>query len=240
VTPSPARPVVRRAVLLVLGVAMLAVAAALLPLHALPAAVAHLGPVAPVAGIALGTALLMALVPRTPISVACGLIFGAGLGVVCALATMAVAAAATFLAGRLLGRDFAQLAERSGGHFLLRHSGHRAGRAWDRVERWIAREGTLAVAAVRSFPLAPYGLVGYAYGASGVRVRDYALGSLIAGTPSAVAYALLGAAVGGAGHNPLTYTLLPLGLVLTAIVAVRTRLRARSASRPVASATGQT
>jgi uncharacterized membrane protein YdjX (TVP38/TMEM64 family) len=220
---------VRRAVLFVLGVAMLAVAAALLPLHALPAAVAHLGPVAPVAGIALGTALLVALVPRTPITVACGLIFGAGLGVVCALAITAMAAATTFVAGRLLGREF-----------LLRHSGHLAGRAWDRIERWIAREGTLAVAAVRSFPLAPYGLVGYGYGASGVRVRHYALGSLIAGTPSAVAYALLGAAVGGAGHNPLTYALLPAGLVLTAIVAVRTRLHARSASRPVASATGQT
>ena len=211
-----------------LGIAALAVAAALLPLHSLPAAVGELGPVAPVVGVALGTALLMALVPRTPISVACGLIFGAGLGVACALATTAVAAATTFLAGRLLGREF-----------LLRHAGHRTGRTWDRVERWIAREGTLAVAAVRSFPLAPYGLVGYAYGASGVRVRHYALGSLIAGTPSAVAYALLGAAVGGAGHNPLTYVLLPFGLILAAVVTIRTRLRLRAEAAAAGDASGR-
>jgi uncharacterized membrane protein YdjX (TVP38/TMEM64 family) len=162
----------------------------------------------------------MALVPRTPISVACGLIFGAGVGVVCAITVMAVAATATFVAGRLLGRELVLRA-------MQRLGGGRAARVWDRLEGWITSEGALAVAAVRSFPLAPYGLVGYAYGASGVRARDYALGSLLAGTPSAVAYALLGATIAGAAHNPLTYALLPFGLILAASVAIRTRVRAR-------------
>jgi uncharacterized membrane protein YdjX (TVP38/TMEM64 family) len=212
-------------VALVVGVATLAAAAALLPLHDLPEAVSRLGPLAPVTGVAVGAALLSALVPRTPVSVACGLIFGAVVGVSCAVAVTVVAGTATFVAGRLLGHDFVSGTAQGLG-------GHRAGRAYDRVQRWITSEGILAVAAVRSLPLGPYGLVGYAYGASAVRVRDYAVGSALAGTPSAVTYALLGAAV-GTGRDAGPLTLLPLGItiLLTASVALRTRNRLRAAAR---------
>jgi uncharacterized membrane protein YdjX (TVP38/TMEM64 family) len=194
---------------LVVAVAVLAVTALLLPLHAIPAAVAGLGVVAPLAGVAVGAALLVALVPRTPVSVACGLLFGAGLGTACALAVALLAAALTFTAGRLLGREFVVA---------------RAGRHWQRLEQWVAREGVLAVAAVRALPLGPYGLVGYAYGASGVRVRDYVLGTVMAATPSAVTYALLGAAIASPGAlSPLTFVPLAFGLLLSAAVAIRTR-----------------
>lgn len=209
----------RRVVVLLLGVAALATAAAVLPLHTVPEAVAGLGAGAPAVGVIIGAALIAALVPRTPISVACGLIFGATLGTVSALAVMVVAATVTFGAGRTLGRDY--LVGRA-----QRHSGRRLGRAWGLLERWVEREGILAVAAVRSLPLAPYGLVGYAYGASGVRVRDYAIGTVLAGTPSAVTYALLGAAVGAAGEaSPVTLLPLAIGILLVASVAVRTRVR---------------
>jgi uncharacterized membrane protein YdjX (TVP38/TMEM64 family) len=199
-------------IVLVLTVAALGAAAFLLPLHAIPAAVQQLGPLAPVAGVVVGAALLVALVPRTPISIACGLLFGTVIGAVCALALAVVAATVTFVVGRVLGREF-----------VIR----KAGRRWHRLERWIAREGVLAVAAVRAFPLGPYGLVGYAYGASNVRVRDYTLGSILAGTPSAVTYAMLGAAIGGAGAaSPLTLVPLATALVLAAVVAARTRRHA--------------
>ena len=198
----------RRVLALVVAVAALALTAFLLPLGSVPAAVARLGVAAPVAGIAVGAALLVALVPRTPVSVACGLLFGAGLGTVCALAVALVAAALTFVAGRWLGREF-----------VIRQ----AGRRWQRLEQWVAREGVLAVAAVRALPLGPYGLVGYAYGASGVRVRDYVLGTTIAATPSAVTYALLGAAIAGpSALTPLTFVPLAFGLLLSATVALRT------------------
>ena len=205
-------------VALVVGIAALATTAVLAPLHAVPEAVGRLGPAAPVAGVIVGAGLLMALVPRTPVSVACGLLFGATLGSACALAVMAVAAAATFAAGRLLGQAFLS-------RWAERVAGRRIGRSWATLDRWISREGMLAVAAVRSLPIAPYGLVGYAYGASAVRVRDYAVGSLLAGTPTAVTYALLGAAVGAAGEaSPLTLLPLAIGTLLTATVAVRTRI----------------
>jgi uncharacterized membrane protein YdjX (TVP38/TMEM64 family) len=203
-----------RLIILVLAVAAMATIAFLLPLRTMPASVHQLGVLAPVAGVVVGAALLMALVPRTPISLACGLLFGAGLGMVCAIVLTVIAASITFVLGRTLGRDFAV---------------RRAGRRWQRLERWVAREGVLAVAAVRSLPLAPYGLVGYAYGASGVRFRDYGLGTLLAGTPSAVTYALLGAAMSGAATaSPLTMVPLACGLVLAAVVAIRTRRHARA------------
>jgi uncharacterized membrane protein YdjX (TVP38/TMEM64 family) len=59
-------------------------------------------------------------------------------------------------------------------------------------------------------------------------VRHYALGTLIAATPSAIVYSLLGAALGGAAAPPLAFVLLPFGLVLTTFVAWRTRAHVRA------------
>jgi uncharacterized membrane protein YdjX (TVP38/TMEM64 family) len=211
----------RRLGALVASVAALAAAAWAAPLDAIPDAVARLGPAAPVAGVLLGASLLIGLVPRTPISVACGLLFGPTTGSICALAVTMVAAAVTFLAGRILGRQGIQ-------HWAHRAAGRRGGRAWAAIEQWIAREGVLAVAAVRSLPLAPFGLVGYAYGASGVRVRDYAVGTLLASSPSAVTYALLGAAVVAEDAAPFTLLPLVIGVALSTAVALRTRRHLRA------------
>jgi uncharacterized membrane protein YdjX (TVP38/TMEM64 family) len=188
--------------LLVLTVAALAAIALWLPLEALPEAVGRLGVLTPVAAVGIGATLLVALIPRTPVSLACGLLFGTVLGAACALAVALVAATVTFVLGRWLGRDFVA---------------RRAGRHWSGLELWIVREGVLAVAAVRAVPLGPYGLAGYAYGSSRVRVRDYALGTCIAATPSAVSYAALGAAVAGTGRlNAPALVPLALGLLLSA------------------------
>jgi uncharacterized membrane protein YdjX (TVP38/TMEM64 family) len=51
------------------------------------------------------------------------------------------------------------------------------------------------VVVVRLLPIAPFGLVGYAYGTSSVRVRHYLLGTAIGSAPSAFSYATIGAAV---------------------------------------------
>ena len=185
-----------------------------MPLREIPEYVRTLGALAPVAGVTVGAALLVALVPRTPISLACGLLFGAAAGAVCALLVALLAAAVTFAAGRWLGRDFAV---------------RRAGRHWHRLEGWISRVGWLAVAAVRALPLGPYGLSGYAYGASNVRVRHYTIGTLVAAVPSAVSYALLGAAVARPGPMTL-WSLLPLGIALLLSAAIV--VRARRARRP--------
>jgi uncharacterized membrane protein YdjX (TVP38/TMEM64 family) len=210
----------RRLTVLILAVAGLAVTAWFLPLHDIPELVARLGPVAPVVGVVVGAALLVALVPRTPVSLACGLLFGAAAGAVCALLVALIAATVTFIAGRALGRDF-----------VIRHAGPR----YARLESWITREGTLAVAAVRALPIGPYGLSGYAYGASAVRARHYALGTLISAAPSAVSYAMLGAVVAGPGQmRPLSLLPLVVGLALSAAVLLRTRSATRGRAARVA------
>jgi uncharacterized membrane protein YdjX (TVP38/TMEM64 family) len=185
--PRPAEPITRsrignraRFVVLTAGIAALVVLALLLPLERLPAAADALGPAAPVIAVLTGATLLAALVPRTAISLACGALFGAFAGPAVALATALAGAIITFFAGRLLGREF--LASRG----WVR---------WQRLDAWLSRRGVLAIATVRFLPLGPYGLVGYVYGTTSVRLLPYLLGTLIGATPSAIWYALIGAAV---------------------------------------------
>lgn len=205
----------RRLAILLTAVVALAALAWWLPLRSLPEQVGALGPLAPMVGLGVGALLLAALVPRTPVSLACGLLFGPWLGSAVALGAAVVAAAVTFVAGRALGRDFV--------------AGH-AGPRFARVDAWVSREGLLAVAALRSLPIGPYGLAGYVYGASGVRVRDYVLGTLVAALPSSVSYALLGAGLAG-GFDPMSLVPLAFGLVLSAVLVVRAR-RASAPGRP--------
>jgi uncharacterized membrane protein YdjX (TVP38/TMEM64 family) len=203
----------RRAALLVLMVAGLAAVAAWLPLPPFGDAVRGLGGWAPVVAVAAGCALLVALVPRTPISLACGVLFGPVAGSLLALAVALTAATLTFVAGRLLGRDF-----------VARY----AGRRLIEFQGWLRDEGVLAVAALRSLPLGPYGLTGYVYGASTARARDYFLGTLIAATPSAISYAILGALIAAPGDvPPLAFVPLGMGLAFSVIVLFRTRRRVR-------------
>jgi uncharacterized membrane protein YdjX (TVP38/TMEM64 family) len=167
------RPGWLRLATLVLTVAALAAAAAWLPLDD----IAHR--INPVAAVGLAALLLCILIPRTAISLLCGVLFGAWAGAAWALTAALVAAVVTFIAGRWAG------------HELL---ARRAGDRLRRIDGWLARRGLLAVVVVRMLPLAPFGFVGYAYGASSVHFRHYFLGTAIGATPSAISYATIGAA----------------------------------------------
>jgi uncharacterized membrane protein YdjX (TVP38/TMEM64 family) len=215
---TPART---RFVVLVALIAVLAAAVALLPLHRIPDATADLGAWGPPAAIALGALLLAALVPRTAISIACGALFGAIGGGFVALAAAIVAFVVTFVIGHWLGRD--AVAARTGGRIAT-------------LDTWLNRTGLLSVIVVRLLPIAPYGLVGYAYGTTSVRVRNYVLGSLIGATPSAFTYAAVGAAAVRPGAVSLvTFAPAAAGFVVTAVAAIywyRTgRRRATEAKR---------
>ena len=194
-TPAPACPVptqmgwqrrlVRFGVLAVV-VAALAVAAAMLPLREIADLVAALGPAAAVAIAVVGGLLLSVLVPRTAITLACGALLGAG-------------DRRGHRAGR--GRD------RRGRHLLRRPLGRpgrarrQAGGRLHRLDGWLNRRGLSAVLLVRFLPLAPFGLIGYAYGTTSVCRKRYLLGTTLASIPSAVTYAVIGAAVAAAGRD---------------------------------------
>jgi uncharacterized membrane protein YdjX (TVP38/TMEM64 family) len=203
----------KRLIALVILIAALAVGAVLLPLYRIPDAVSHMGPWAPVAGVAIGAVLLCALVPRTAVSLASGLLFGPISGGLVALAAGMIAAAATFAISRVLGRDAVAALE---------------GERMARLDAWLARRGMLGVAVVRMMPLAPFGLVGYAYGTTSVRWFNYIGGTFIGATPSAFTYAAVGAAVvePGATHW-LTFLPAGLGLVVAACAFVYWRRTGR-------------
>jgi uncharacterized membrane protein YdjX (TVP38/TMEM64 family) len=209
---------VRRLLLLGGTVAALAGAAALLPLETIPRAAASLGSAGPAAAVAGGALLMAALVPRTAISMACGALFGALGGFWCALAAALLGAVVTYAAGRWAGHDF--LAARAGGRL-------------HRLDGWLARRGLLAVVVVRLLPLAPYGLVGYAYGATSVRRRHYFAGTLIGATPSCFSYATIGAAVVAPGTlSAVTFVPAALGMLVSSAAAWHWRRSARRTTAP--------
>jgi uncharacterized membrane protein YdjX (TVP38/TMEM64 family) len=199
----------------VLGVVVagLAVAASVLPLREIGDAVVALGPAAAVAVAVVGGLLLSVLVPRTAITLACGALLGAATGAAAALAAAVIAAIATYYAGRWAGRGAL---------------GAKAGGRMQRLDGWLNRRGLSAVLLVRFLPLAPFGLIGYAYGTTSVCRKRYLLGTTLASIPSAVTYAVIGAAVTAPGEmNPLTLAPALIGFSLTTTIVVRWRRAAR-------------
>ena len=198
---------------LALVIGGLAAAAAVLPLRDIANAVLDLGHAAPVAIAVVGGLLLSVLVPRTAITLACGALLGAAMGAVTALAAAIIAAAATYYAGRWAGRGV--LHARAGGKLA-------------RLDGWLNRRGLSAVLLVRFLPLAPFGLIGYAYGTTSVCRKRYLLGTTLASIPSAVSYAVIGAAVANPhGINPLTLAPALIGFGLTTTIVWRWKRSAR-------------
>jgi uncharacterized membrane protein YdjX (TVP38/TMEM64 family) len=204
-----------RFAVLALVVGGLAAAASTLPLREVSDAVLALGPAAAVAIAVVGGLLLSVLVPRTAITLACGALLGPVTGAGAALAAAVLAAIATYWAGRWAGRG--AFAARSGGRL-------------DRLDGWLNRRGLSAVLLVRFLPLAPFGLIGYAYGTTSVCRKRYLLGTTLASIPSAVTYAVIGAAVTAPGEmNPLTLAPALIGFALTTTIVVRWRRAAKRA-----------
>jgi uncharacterized membrane protein YdjX (TVP38/TMEM64 family) len=163
-------------VTLLAGLAVAAIATGLRP-SALAESAARLGGLGPVLAVFASGVLLAALVPRTVVATAAGLLLGPVAGAASVLAGAAIGATLAFGVGRWLGRDFA----------LTR-------RPVDRIDGWLAARGFVGVLTVRLLPIAPFGLVSYAFGTTGVRLRPYLIATILSATPSTVLYASLGAA----------------------------------------------
>ncbi|MFI1193816.1 TVP38/TMEM64 family protein [Micromonospora sp. NPDC020750] len=181
----------------------------------------RLGGLAPVAAVGGGALLLVALVPRTFITLASGAIFGALEGAAYALGAALLAAALGFTVGRLLGREF--VADRVRGRLA-------------RLDGWFARQSVLGVITVRLLPIAGFGLVSYGYGTTGARVLPFLAGSVLASAPTAFGYAALGAAATSPG-DVNWYAAAPagLGLIASAVLIHRwwhTERRRRHAPPP--------
>jgi uncharacterized membrane protein YdjX (TVP38/TMEM64 family) len=207
----------------VLGVVVggLAAVAAVLPLREISDAVMMLGRGGAAVAIAVvGGLLLSVMVPRTAITLACGALLGAATGAAASLAAAVLAAVATYYAGRWAGRGALQA---------------KSGSKLARLDGWLDKRGLSAVLLVRLLPLAPYGLVGYAYGTTSVCRKRYLLGTTLAAIPSAISYAVIGAAVTKPHEmSPLTLAPAIVGFALTTAIVWRWKRSGRRPAAPVA------
>ncbi|HIV56898.1 MAG TPA: VTT domain-containing protein [Candidatus Stackebrandtia faecavium] len=222
----------RRFALLVALVAALGIAALIVPLpspDSIRRFVAELPAIPGFFAVFAVALALLCMVPRTFVSITCGLIFGWLHGFVYVLCGGLLAAGVAFALGHWLGRDF--IADR-----MDRWSSGTRGRRlqwWQRcasrVERsivwtdsWIARHGVVGMWAARVLPISHFGLLSYACGAVSVRFRHFVAGTGIGSTPGALGYTAVGSAVIGEGGLPLAMAIMMglniVGLGVTAIV----------------------
>lgn len=141
------------------------------------------GPLLPVAFFAVHVLVTIAPFPRTVFTVSAGLLFGPILGVTLAVSATAVSAVLALLIVRYLGREWVGA--------RLTHPSVKA------VDDRLARRGWLAIGSLRMIGAIPFSIVNYCAGVSSVRVRHFALATLIGVIPGTVSLVVLGDALTG-------------------------------------------
>ena len=115
------------------------------------------------------------VVPVTAIITVTVLAFGPILGFFYALIGMTASALVTFGIGHLLGR-----------HSIQRLAGSRL----NHLSRRLAQKGILAVVVIRIMPIAPFTIVNLVAGASHIRFRNFALGTVLGELPGLLGLAI--------------------------------------------------
>jgi len=157
------------------------------------------GPAAAVAGLTLGLVLAVPLMFLTLVAVAAyGPLAGSGYVVAGAL----LSAALSYGIGLFLGREVVE---------------RLAGPRVNLLSRRLARQGLLAVIAVRLVPVAPFAVVNMVAGASHIRLRDLLLGSAVGVLPGTLAVALFLEQIQAALRSPTPWTFALAGLTVLLI-----------------------
>lgn len=166
----------------------------------------------------------VAFLPGSILTLGAGVVFGLVMGSLYVFIGATIGATAAFLVGRYLAR----------GWVIKKISGNPKFRA---VDVAVGREGLKIVLLTRLSPVFPFNLLNYAYGVTGVTLKDYILGS-IGMIPGTIMYVYLGslagnlAAIGTSSQpdNPgLQWVIRIIGLVATVTVTVYITKVARQA-----------
>jgi len=121
--------------------------------------------------------------PGSPLTLGAGALFGVVQGTIVVSIGSTLGAAAAFLAGRFLARDW--VAHKVEGN-----------RTFRTIDGAVGNQGFKIVFLTRLSPVFPFNLLNYAFGLTSVRFRDYFLASWIGMFPATVLFVYLGAAVG--------------------------------------------
>jgi uncharacterized membrane protein YdjX (TVP38/TMEM64 family) len=183
-----------------------------------------LGLIGGLAFIAIYILATVAFLPGSMLTLGAGVVFGIWLGTIYVFIGATLGAIAAFLVGRYLARDWVS-------QKIARNQ------KFEAIDRAVADEGFKIVLLTRLSPIFPFNLLNYAFGITGVSLKDYALAS-IGMFPGTVMYVYLGSLAGdlariGTESQPTDSTvqwgIRVIGFVATAAVTVYVTRIARTA-----------
>lgn len=166
----------------------------------------------------------VAFLPGSILTLGAGVVFGVFLGSFYVFIGATIGATAAFLVGRYLARGW--VANKIAGN-----------QKFAAIDRAVGREGLKIVLLTRLSPVFPFNLLNYAYGVTGVSLKDYFLGT-IGILPGTIMYVYLGSLAGnlatlGAGEQPsnptVQWTIRIIGFIATVAVTVYVTKIARKA-----------
>ena len=182
------------------------------------------GAVGGIAFILLYIVASVAFLPGSILTLGAGVVFDVFLGSVYVFIGATIGAIAAFLVGRYLARGW--VAKKIAGN-----------KKFAAVDNAVGREGLKIVLLTRLSPVFPFNLLNYAYGVTGVSLKDYILGT-IGILPGTIMYVYLGSLAGniatiGTGEQPsnptVVWAIRIIGFIATVAVTLYVTKVARKA-----------
>jgi len=183
----------------------------------------NLGVAGGVAFIAVYILATIAFLPGSILTLGAGVLFGVVLGSLYVFVGATLGATAAFLVGRYLARNW--VSQKIEGN-----------RNFQAIDAAVAQEGFKVVLLTRLSPIFPFNLLNYAFGVTGVSLKDYFLGC-IGMLPGTVMYVYFGSLAGSlarigsdtqSANSPLRWVIYVVGLIATiAVVVYVTRIARR-------------
>ncbi|MCA2720794.1 MAG: TVP38/TMEM64 family protein [Microcystis sp. M048S1] len=168
-----------------------------------------LGAVGAIAFIIIYILATVAFFPGSILTLGAGVVFGLVLGSFYVFIGATIGAAAAFLVGRYLARGW--VVEKIQGNSKFQA-----------IDEAVGKEGLKIVLLTRLSPIFPFNLLNYAYGVTGVSLKDYLLGS-VGMIPGTIMYVYIGSLAGNLAtigtSAPATNPVLPWTIRLSGFIA---------------------
>ena len=173
---------IKRLVLIIAGVCIVATGAAMFSLGGidpawLQATLDRAGIWGPIIYIVIYTVATILVLPSTVLNLAGGALFGPWWGSLWTTIGALVAAIAAFGFTRTVGREL--VAKRLAGY-------------WQTIDAEIRNGGLFYMFSIRLLPVIPYGLVNFAAGLTSISWKDYVVGTTLGTLPGVLPFVLLG------------------------------------------------
>ncbi|MDJ0737878.1 MAG: TVP38/TMEM64 family protein [Nostocaceae cyanobacterium] len=172
-----------------------------------------LGAVGGITFIALYIIATVAFLPGSILTLGAGVVFDVGWGSLYVFIGATIGATAAFLVGRYLARGW--VAQKIAGN-----------QKFQVIDEAVGREGLKIVLLTRLSPVFPFNLLNYAYGLTGVSLKDYFLGS-VGMIPGTIMYVYIGSLAGslatiGTSNQPsnptVEWAIRIIGFIATVVV----------------------